>query len=299
MRLVAALFLAFVLFLVSSCGGGGSSSSQNGPLSGNWQLAFQQEFPHPPITFPVSGFLLQSKNSVTGSFVVPGDCSGAGPVTGTLSGQSVTLTINEGGSTLTLTGQVSSDNKSMAGSYAGVGGGCGATSTTGTWSAILVPPLTGNFTGTISNSTYMELVTGVTPPAPIMVSGTMTQSSNIGASNASLSGTITATTYPCFYTASLTGTITGQNVDLTVYGLGPQIGYIGQNPTSGLGTPAMVTADAGSALSLTATNTGNGDGLELGILTEGVSSGPCPQVLDGTLGIEIENDSADVSLTFQ
>jgi hypothetical protein len=302
-RILSATVLTCVLALLSSCGGGSTADPPTGALSGNWQLTLVQSGTKQPIQFSLSGFLQQSSNSLTGSFVLPGTCAGAGPVTGTVNGQSINLSVDQSGSTLELTGNTSSDNRSMAGAYTDLAGGCSKTPSTGTWSAILIPPLTGNFTGTLSNSFYMGVVTGVTPPAPIAVSGTITQSPNMGSSNASLSGTITATNYPCFSTAALTGTVTGQNVDLTVYGLGPQIGYIGQNPIATTSSTAAVLSVGTDGLSLTGSVTGgsatqlaSGNGLILGSIQNGNQSGPCPKLLIGVN--QIEDDFADVTLTF-
>jgi hypothetical protein len=164
-------------------------------------------------------------------------------------------------------------------------------STSGTFTASLVPPLNGSFTGTLANSLYMAELTGVAPPAPIAVSGSFTQSANAGASNASISGTITAIGYPCFSTASVTGTISGQNVYLDVFDYnGQQIGTIGLPGIVGTpGTPATLVVNSGS-VSLTGTGSAQ-SGLSLG------ASGtpPCPAI-----GLSnITSDTADVDFTLQ
>ncbi len=308
MRVLATALLVSTLLLLAGCGGGSAPAPQGGALSGNWQLTLNQEGGR--ITQFVSGFLVQSNGTVTGSVVLPPantinfHCSGTGPVSGTLNGQTVSLSINEGGSTLSLMGSMSADNTTITGSYATLGGAC-VKPTTGTWSASLIPPLTGNFTGTLSNSTYMQSLMGLPSGgtvAPIMVSGTMTQSPNIGAANATLTGTITAVGYPCFRTASLTGTVSGENVILTVFGTdGAQIGSIGQP-----GFPATIITGS-SGLSLTGGGTGptaDNSGLILGNQNfQGnlAGPGPCPQipVAGSTSGQTTENDAAEVALTFQ
>ena len=115
MRSFIAPLLACAIVVLAACGGGTSSSSlNNGAISGNWQINLSQE--RPPAQLSVSGFLLQSNNSLTGSVARPGQgCAGPVPLTGTVSGQNVILSVNSG--TMSLTGSVSSDGKSMSGSY--------------------------------------------------------------------------------------------------------------------------------------------------------------------------------------
>jgi hypothetical protein len=304
LRVIATVSLAYLVFMLGGCGGGSSSSSSSsakqGPLAGNWQITLTQEIPagtaqNPLAPLSVSGFLLESNNSLTGSVALPGNgpslnCAGVGPVTGTISGQSVAISVDESGSTLNLTGAVSSDSKSMAGTYQTLPGGCTKTPTSGTWAAFQIPPLNGNFTGTLANSNYMAVLTGVTPPAPISVSGMLTETSNVGESTASLSGTITAVGYPCFATASVTGTISGQSVFLSVFAYnGDLIGSIG---SSGAGHPAIAAASSNGA-SLTGEGVSGKNGLFLGIQSDG-----CPAITDRG-GNTLSNEIADVALTFQ
>jgi len=136
----------------------------------------------------------------------------------------------------------------------------------------------------------MPLVNGIVPPAPIKVTGTLSQSRNVGASNATLEGTISAVSYPCFSTASLAGTISGANVILSLFGSsGIQIGTIG-SPNA----PATVSAGAqGPVL----TGTGGTSGLSLGGSTPTGVFGPCPPLLHN--GAAQPFDTADVALSFQ
>lgn len=292
---LARIPLVFLLLTLAACGGGPiSSSPASGPLSGNWQLSLLQESPPPLTTLSASGFFWESNNALTGSVQIPaegtdGQCGGVSSVTGTVSGQNVTLFLNEGGTELSLTGIISSDNKSISGDYLGPGGGCLAAPTTGTWNAFLIPQLNGAFTGTLSNSQYMAVLTGLSPPAPIAVSGTLTQGPGMGASNATLTGSITAVGYPCFRTVSLTGTISGQNVYLDVFAYnGEQIGTLGVPGLPGInGTPATVVVGS-NGVSLTGTGEG---GLSLGV------SGACPAIT-GTSGT-LTTDLTEVAFTFQ
>jgi len=258
-----------------------------------------QQYPYPPTALSVSGFLAASNGSLTGSVQGPTilgsngthNCGGVGPVTGTITGQNVTFSINPGGTVFNFTGVISSDNTSMSGDYQALSGACYVPeATTGTWTAVLVPPMNGSFTGSLSNSAYMSLLTGVSPPAPIAVSGTFAQSTNAGASNASLTGTITAVGYPCFTTATVTGTVSGESVILSVFGYdGSQIGVLGT--ASG---PA--TAAPGSS-GLTLDTVGTTGPLTLGKTSATTTVGPCPP-LNGGSGNTI-GDSTDVAFTFQ
>lgn len=299
-RILATTVLLCVAGMFGACGGGSSSSSgsQQGPLAGNWQIILNQGFPfqNPPVALSVSGFLLESDNSMTGSVELPGStqngsCAGVGLLSGNVSGQNISISIDESGSIISLTGSVSSDNKSMSGAYTTLAGGCSSNPTSGTWTALKIPAASFNFTGTLSQSSYMQLLTGVSPPAPIAVSGKISQSANIGASNATLTGTITAVGYPCFRTASLTGTISGQNVVLSVFGYdGSQIGTLGT-----VTAPATVAANS-NVISLSGSNT-NGSGLTLGAIGAGTVFGPCPALPNG--GLSQPNDTASVALTSQ
>jgi hypothetical protein len=293
---IATIPLAFLMLAMVACGGGGSSSSSSGAaLSGNWQLNLLQEEPRPQTPLGVSGFLLESNDAVSGSVQVPAlaahqNCGGASPLTGSVTGQNVTLTVNIGGASLNFTGSISSNNQSMSGDYQAEAGGCFTTATSGTWSAVLIPPLSGNFTGTLSNSAYMPLVNGVVPPAPISVTGSLTQSSNIGGSTATLTGTIQASGYPCFSTASLAGTISGSNVILTVFSYNQQqIGSIGLT-----NAPATISLESSGVM---LSGTGGTSGLRLGGSTPTGSFGPCPPLFNnGTLQ---SYDNADVAFLFQ
>ncbi len=290
MRILATASLACVLLMAVACGGGNSSkNAANGTLTGNWQINLVQQYPVPVITLSVSGFLVGASDAVTGSVEGPNivnakgvfNCGGIGQLTGTLNAQNVNFSVNDGGSIFTFTGTISSDSTTMSGDYTGQGGACFTRPTSGTWTASLVPAVNGNFSGTLSGSSYMAALTGVSPAAPIEVTGTMTQSENFGASNASVTGTISASGYPCFATAALTGTISGENVNLAVFGYdGTQIGTL-TNATAAPGSSGMEITGA----------------LTLGKSSSTTTVGPCPP-LNGGSGNQI-GDSTVVALTFQ
>ncbi len=273
-----------------------------GPLSGNWQISLLQQYPLPLTPRSASGFLSQSDTDLSGSIQTPAvgnnsNCGGVSALAGTLSGQNVTFSLNEGGTSVNFTGTISLDNKSMSGDYQAVGGGCFNYGTTGTFNAFQIPPLTGNFTGTL-DSQYMELLQGGTNAVPVPVSGSFTQGDNAGASNATVTGTITAVGYPCFTTVSLTGTISGQNVYMDVYNYnGDFVGTFGAPAAtpSAAGNPVTLVVVPSGGVSLVASG-GGLSGLYLGINTgNGSVQGPCP-----ALGPSNQtNDAAGVDFVFQ
>jgi hypothetical protein len=284
-KTLLATSVALVALALASCGGGnaGGIAIAGTPLSGNWQVNLLQLQPGPATPLSVSGFFLQSADSLAGTVFTPpssqnGNCAGPGSVTGTVNGQNVAFSIDEGGAALDFTGTIASNNQSMSGNYSGLGGGCFTSPTSGTWSALLVPPLNGTFTGTLSNSTYMQAFLGQTVVPPIAVSGSITQGTNADQSSATLSGTIHAVGYPCFSTARVTGTISGQNVILSVFAYnGEQIGSIGTG-----GNPATLVLGAGGVTLVGENQSGLG-----------LNSGTCPKVSG------VSSDSAQVSFIFQ
>jgi len=306
-KILATASLTLIILALTACGGSNPSSSTvaGGALTGNWQFSLSQLYPAPAKSLFVSGFLTQSNDVLAGSVVGPTivnssgivNCGGTAEISGTISSQSVTFIEDLGGTAYNFTGTISSDSHSMSGQFSAPGGACFTTATSGTWSAVLVPPLNGNFTGTISGSNYMALLTGANPVAPIAVSGSITQSTNAGASVATLTGTITAVGYPCLTTGSLTGTISGQNVYLNVYDYsGALVGDLGQ-PSGSAGTPgspATVVVDSTSGISLVDSNS---TGLFLGVYNGTSVVGPCPP-LSTTNGL-VTSDGASVVFSFQ
>src|SRR5580704_19196532 len=166
------LLLAGTITL-AACGGrsGSGSSSQNAaPLSGNWQFTVANPPDQSFLGGLQGGFLLQTNGSVTGAAVyaisLPGQnggnptmCnSGSAPITGTVTGQNVTLTGVAGTQTFTFTGTLSMDGSTMVGSYtsavstAAGAPACGTAQTGLQWSAVLVPPLSGIFEGSFHST---------------------------------------------------------------------------------------------------------------------------------------------------
>jgi hypothetical protein len=257
-RYVAALLLVLgSALMISACGSGSSSSSQStGGISGNWQFTMTSPDPNYPAATQYAlqgGFLLQSNGNVNGQALysvvldqlvngLPVICNaGSATITGTVSGQTVTLTAVAGPQTFQLTGTLSADGSSItSGQFTTTGGGtvnnavCGAATTQGTpgvWSAISVPPLAGSVSGTF-HSKGLALT-----DEDFALTGTLAQGPNVGASSATVTGSLSflnpttlISNYPCFSSGSVnvTGQISGNTVILELLGTnGAQAGQIG------------------------------------------------------------------------
>src|SRR6202051_2711974 len=247
------LLLLPAVAMLSACGGGASSSaSQNAAtLSGNWQFSVANPTDQTFIGGLQGGFLLQNHGAVTGAAVYsislppqsgsggsPTICnSGSAPITGTLNGQSVTLTAAAGNQTFTFTGTLSSDGSTLTGTYGATAGtaadgtACGTLQTGLQWSAVSVPPLSGPLQGNFLSTSGSAGLSN----QDFLVSGSLTQGENIGASNATVTGSLTfvdpvsnQSDYPCFSTAFVNGQISGTSVILQIIGPnGADFGQIG------------------------------------------------------------------------
>jgi len=242
LRWLSATFCLCTLLGAIACGGGSSQSANS--VSANWQMQLTSAGSDQP--WQLSGFLLQSGNSVTGSFVsVPNattgfGCNGVGPVSGTLNGQNLKLDVNVSSQDVSLTAnfpsQAPTSSTPLEGQFSTLAAGC-TSSSTGTWSAVPVTPLSGSFHGTFTSNTVFGL-------APVNVTGTLSQGPNVGDNNTTLTGTINAAgpTRFCSYlnSATISGLISGTQVTLNFFGPnGSQIGQLGPQP-------ATITPDAKS-----------------------------------------------------
>jgi hypothetical protein len=188
------------LILLTACGSTSSPTANSpGPLSGNWQIALQAN----NSSNTQSGFVLQFGKSLRGQFLLTGDCAGVGDAQGEVNGANVSLTVNRSAQTIGLTGAASSDNSSISGNYSVLQAGCGS-SQIGTWTATRVKPLSGSFTAAFTS--------GLVGVAPFTFTGTVTQGTNTGTSQATLAGSMNSTDATCFSNASLSGVISGTSV---------------------------------------------------------------------------------------
>lgn len=271
-QFTSALVLFGIVLGVGMWSGCSSSANYNNntqfppTLEGNWQFAMGEQLNSDP-TKPsftgglTGGFLLQNNDSVTGqlNFLVmtqpplgsggqPTPCnSGVDSVTGTLSGQTVNLTATppSGGQTFTLTGTLDYSGTTITGTYTSTdGAGCGIVATS-SWSATLVPELTGSLQGVFHS---MGGTAGLNEQ-DFLVSGLILQGPNNGGSSVSVTGNLNfvdATTanadYPCIALANVSGTISGNLVSLQIQTSGgTTVGQIGQSSPSTSSGPQAVT----------------------------------------------------------
>jgi hypothetical protein len=239
---LASLFLA--LFLTSCGDSSKSTDPSSNSISGNWEMSLQKgNSTLAPKT--QSGFLTQNGNAIAGSLLLTDTpCTAIGSVNGALSGSNVTLNFAPTGLTVSLTGTVGAGQSSMSGNYTILANGCSGSETapqSGTWTANLVTPLSGNLQGTLNSSTR---------GASFPITGTISQGSNTGSSTASLTGTLAATGY-CFTSINTVGTISGTGVALNLVDAdGVEVGLV--NATTSLdgttitGTYQMLSLGAGS-----------------------------------------------------
>ncbi len=253
-----------IMMALSACGAGSASGDvpQSATLSGNWQ--FTMASPNAPtgtVYGLQGGFLLQANGSVTGQAVYsvsnvqnnqPVVCnSGTATVSGTLSGQTVTLTVVAGtpsnnttfalagtlGSTATgptLTGD-SSKSSSTVVTPSGTAA-CDSAQPNLSWSAFFVPTLTGSITGSFHSAGPPQNNSAV-GNQDFPVTGALTQGANIGASNATVTGALTfmdpitgLSDYPCIPAGSVSvnGQISGNTVILQLIDLnGSNDGQVG------------------------------------------------------------------------
>ena len=189
-RIVWAVFILSCLVL-SSCGG--SSTKPSIPLSsitdGNWSIVATSTA-SPAGVFTLGGSLVQSGSSVTGLLNQFSDSSCFSgttvPFAGTLNGDSLTLTSSAlAGQLVTI--NVIGSGGSFAGTYS-VAGGC-AGGDKGSITANYVPPLTGTWSGNLTNPDGTVLVN---PSNGTVVTAnlTLTQSPTATNGNFPLTGTI-------------------------------------------------------------------------------------------------------------
>jgi hypothetical protein len=259
-----ALLLALSLF-ASACGSSNDPPASSGSLSGNWLISMTKTG-KTTVSHTQSGSLLQNGNAITGNVMftdIP--CSGVGSVNGAVTGSAISLTVNPVGTTITLSGMISTaaGKPPMSGTYTILSTGCvGSQSApeTGSFTASLVPPLSGNIT-----STFSAPKAGTTPT----MAGKVTQGANTGASTTPLTGNVTFTGGFCYTSANIVGSISGTSVVMNLTDSdGVQIGQLygtsvidGTSITSvtgafqylGLGTGASKACVEGDTIDLTVT----------------------------------------------
>jgi hypothetical protein len=162
---LGAVSVAALGLLLTACGSGGNrtgpSATPGQGISGPWEFVAQSNSSG-AITLVEADITangtqstasgpsqIQTATDSAGTWYVNGACVSESPgqnsLTGTVTGTSIALGFNEGGNLYTGDGTLS-DN-AISGTYSGNSGNC---SDTGTFTATLVPSLSGNFAGTLN-----------------------------------------------------------------------------------------------------------------------------------------------------
>lgn len=161
-----AVSIVLIPLLLVGCGGG-SSNNNSSNSSGGQGIAGAWEFQAKSSTdgsttlieadISASGSQssasgasqIQTATNSGGTWYVNGACPSTSPgqnsMTGTVNGNSVSLTFNEGGNT--FTGQGTLSGNSVSGTYSGTNANC---SDSGTFTGTTVPNLAGTFSGVLS-----------------------------------------------------------------------------------------------------------------------------------------------------
>jgi hypothetical protein len=247
--------------VLSACGNTSKSATDDGILSGNWQFQLTTDGSFGSLVSPnclpaqgsafaplcMSGFLKQNDGAVSGQLQYaitlpsqPGSyCNGgSATLTGSVSGQDVTLTALAGPETLTLKGTLSQDGSTMMGTYTSQSQGCGNAQTGSAWVATSIHSVSGPVQGRF-HSTGKGSDTALANQ-DIPVTGLLVQGPNTGSSSASVTGTLNFQDYPCLATASVNGQISGESMILQLMALnGVLVGQIGA--PAGFLNPGPVT----------------------------------------------------------
>lgn len=190
------LLVSAVLLGLAGCGGSTTSNLGNPqkPLDpqGNWVFNFSGTAQNVGIagqlfelTSPVvtSNGMAALNNACTGSFTVNGQASGT---------DTINLTLQQTGDktniTASLTGTIAADQQHMNGTWTITTPGPCFSNTTGMWTAQLLTPVTGSWTGTVSNTTTDLTFTSSFTENTDQTSQSMGQ----------VTGTVTLLGTPCF-----------------------------------------------------------------------------------------------------
>ena len=185
----------FCLGALGSCGGGNSGGSVIN-IAGNWQVAANST---------VFGFTYyrcrtdQSKwvSTIRHLALSGTPCADSANLTGSLSGNKITATLDENGQNTMYTGTVAADGNSSSGTYQSPAGGC-TNSDAGTFTGQRVSMLNGMFIGSFGPENSI--------PANIV-----TQLHDDGGN---VTGIATITNSLCFHSMSVSGKVSGFDVEL-------------------------------------------------------------------------------------
>lgn len=163
MRSTCFVAVALLCFAFSGCGGGSGATPTLTLTSGNWDFAGASVS---GTNFVIGGNVTQSGSAISGTVrVINSTCfatTTAVPVSGSISGQTATIT-SASITNQTITATLSGSASSLTGKYSVSGTGCAA-GDSGTLSGVLVPSISGTWTGAFISSALGNPQVGVSAP---------------------------------------------------------------------------------------------------------------------------------------
>lgn len=180
---------------LGSCGGGNSSGSTIN-VAGNWQFTANSTVFG--FTSTAAGQINQNGSTLSGTLALSGTpCADSANLTGSLSGNKITATLDENGQNTMYTGTVAADGNSGSGTYQSPTGGC-TNGDAGTFTGQRVSMLNGMFVGSLGPDNSI--------PASIV-----TQLHDDGGN---VTGAATITNSLCFHSLNIMGRVSGFHVVL-------------------------------------------------------------------------------------
>lgn len=243
MRPIQLAITSAILFVACGCGGGSIPATTSTVLptlaSGNWDLLLLSQV-GPPVPVILSGSLMQQGNSIAGilhASISP--CFDAVlddlVVSGSVDGQTVTFStepVRGQSITISTTAKIIGNSGTLTGNFTFSGSTC--MGPTGTVSALLIPPLTGTFSGPLTGS----LTANVT--ANLMQTGPDAHGFF------HLSGNLTFSGSPCF----TSGTIVSSSLSGIIADFVVNTSDGGQTDVAGLNSLLGLTPSLGASLSV-------------------------------------------------
>lgn len=248
MRKLLCLSLLSAVAISTGCGGSSNSTSSSpsstsptpAAVSGAWEFVAKSSTTSGSTTLietdlsangsqisATGASEVQTATYLNGTWYVNGACSsplpGQNSVSGTISGNSISVTFNEGGNVFTGQGTVS--GTTISGSYSGGGTSC---SDAGSFTGTQVPSLGGTFSGTLTFPSGIDEVTaafteGSNDSLTVQTAltgadnGNFTFSGSAVANVAFVSGSIDGNTFSLFGYFDSTGTYTGTPNSIAVF----------------------------------------------------------------------------------
>ena len=224
MRTISSIFVGLVLLFTLGCGGKGNANIVPGPTG----IAGSYEFVATSTKTPGSTTLIEANLTANGAqstasgpsqvqtatyssgiWYVNGACpiiTAGNSVTGTVSGSNISVMFNEGGNSFTGQGTVS--GTAVTGTYSGSGVNC---TDVGTFTGLVVPALSGTYTGTLNFATGSDQVSATLTEGSgntLTVQAVLTGTDN---------GTFTFTGSAVANVLFVTGTVNGNSFSLFGY----------------------------------------------------------------------------------